>query len=64
MTSERKCEHVRCFSKSMLMSFPPQRPWICELCGAEGTDDMEMSVDLGRYDELKRKKKAGGFDES
>lgn len=61
MDSEKKCEHVKYYSQTLLTSLPPIRPWICEYCGEEGTDQERCGVVVGRYEQLRDKKKAGGF---
>ena len=34
----KNCNHDKAYSNMMLMSNPPQRDWICRVCGEKGRD--------------------------
>lgn len=62
MDSEKKREHVKCYSNTLLAVVPSQKRWICELCGEEGTEVVGThGVVIGRYEQLKGKKDKGEF---
>ena len=49
-----KCKHTdKSFSPNVLMSNPPQYPWICRKCGEEGVD-RELVLD-NDFEEIKKK---------
>ncbi len=45
---KNKCKHTdKSFSPNVLMSNPPQYPWICRKCGEEGVDrELVLDNDL------------------
>ncbi len=55
-----QCKHDKVYSTQVLLSDPPQYPWICRLCGEKGTDqtwhrretyaEVEHRFALGRED--------------
>lgn len=48
-----KCKHDKAFSSMVLMSNPPQYPWICRKCGQEGRD--RGTLIENDYPEIKEK---------
>lgn len=63
MTSEKRCDHVKCYSQSQVkLDGRLVKPWICELCGAEGHDDARTphGVVVGRFSQLVERKRRGG----
>ena len=57
-----KCEHDKIYSVCLLLTSPPQRPWICRKCGEQGNDD--ISAIENTYEETVRQfKKKGSYEE-
>ncbi len=48
------CNHNKVYANVILTSYPPQRPWICSICGAEGKDCGELG-NSPSYDDLIKK---------
>jgi hypothetical protein len=36
--NKKQCNHKKIYAQEILCSIPPQRKWICELCGEEGIE--------------------------
>jgi hypothetical protein len=46
-----ECKHEKVFSDHLVMTNPPQRDWICKVCGQTGSDQVgQMYVDNYEYD--------------
>ena len=45
------CSHNKVYANKEFETYPAQSPWICSLCGKEGSD----FIGVGNYFELKRK---------
>ena len=45
MADKKQCNHKKIYENRMLLSIPPQRRWVCEICGEEGIDR------IGGYDD-------------
>jgi hypothetical protein len=45
MENKKQCNHKKIYAQEILCSIPPQRRWICEICGEEGIDR------IGSYDD-------------
>ena len=67
MDSVKDCGHRKIYSKTFttLTCDPPidQKPWICQLCGAEGIDRITRAAPPDHYDSLRAKKARGDFKE-
>ena len=50
----KECDHAKVYSTSLYLVKPPQRAWICQRCGAEGTE-LLPGEDAGLYGDTKRK---------
>jgi hypothetical protein len=50
------CRHRKVYANHTLASNPPQRPWICEKCGAEGRE-YGRPIRADRYSEMRRRKR-------
>jgi hypothetical protein len=53
MTCEK--EHHKVYANFQLTSFPAQQPWICKICGAEGTDTVTLCAEFESYDQIKKR---------
>lgn len=52
------CNHDKVYdNQNLLTSFPPQRRWICRLCGEEGVDPVggPPLTFANEYDVIKKK---------
>lgn len=49
-----KCSHKKVYADFQLCSYPPQRPWICSLCGEEGYD-IEQILESESYENVKKR---------
>lgn len=47
-------DHDKCYCQTILLSYPPQYPWICRICGEQGVDHADVIIH-NEYEELKRK---------
>lgn len=52
-----ECKHDRVYSNRYLLSHPPQKEWICRICGAEGVEAVQFApyTFANEYDAIKKK---------
>lgn len=47
----KKCLHDKCYAPHVLLSNPPQYPWVCRNCGEKGAD-VGTYYDFDEYNRL------------
>ena len=53
--TKKKCIHKKVYQNKILLSYPPQRRWICELCDEEGIDTIGKYEDcIDKYEQRKK----------
>ena len=62
MDSKSNCKHEKVYANYILTSNPPQSPWICKKCGAEGVDVETNSKSFSEYDALKTLKGCDNYE--
>jgi len=50
-----ECAHEKVWANVLLMSDPPQKQWICRLCGQFGTEFVGLSSSRDDYREVMEK---------
>lgn len=43
---EQPCQHEKVYADYVLISSPPQYPWICKLCGVKGIDKQNVLAQI------------------
>ena len=51
---EEECFHHKVYASYVLITLPPQYPWICSKCGEKGVDIPAINIDGHSYDEIER----------
>lgn len=52
----KKCPHDKIYSNSILCSNPPQREWVCRICGKRDTDSLSLRTKAKESYELVRER--------
>jgi len=56
MDNKKQCNHKKVYSNKIMCSLPPQRKWICEICGEEGIEQIGSYNDyIDRFSIVKEK---------
>lgn len=44
------CNHKKCYSEKILMSYPPKVKWICRICNEEGIEQLSAEGIENEYE--------------